>query len=236
MLCQELYLEYGFRKLNPFFKGDYMYRLFSKDEELKKHIKEESQSFKRELGVGGEGISYLGYNGKVYKMFYSATREDYRRIITTSEVDLEHFCFPEQMYIIRNRLAGYRTKYVKGDIMLNLESLLMGDNPGELDMITLCRAYDEILADIEELSKKQILMYDLAGNLIYDGNSFYAIDTCDYRYATNYTEQEILESNIRMLDDAVQSELEFYYEGLGLVAPYFRDVYREYKSGRKKKF
>lgn len=213
-----------------------MYRLFSKIRDFKAHVKEESGSFRRELGVGGEGISYLGYNGKVYKIFYDLVRPDYRRIITTSDIDLEHFCFPEQMYIIRNKLAGYRTKYVKGDIMLNLDSLLMGDNPGELDMETVCRAYDSILADVKELSKKHILMFDLAGNLTYDGKNFYAIDTCDYRYAKSCPEEEVLEANIRMLDDAVQSELEFYYEAIGLVPPYFRDEYRKYKSKNKKRY
>ena len=213
-----------------------MYRLFTKVDDFKLHINEESKSFRRELGVGGEGISYLGYNGKTYKVFYNLSREDYRRIITTNDIDLEHFCFPEQMYIVSNRLAGYRTKYVKGDIMLTLDSLLMGDNPGELDMATLCRAYDAILADVEALSKKQILMYDLAGNLLYDGHNFYAIDTCDYRYAKSCPEEEVLDANIRMLDDAVQSELDFYYEGIGVETPRFKEEYRKYKNENKKRY
>ena len=52
-----------------------MYRLFSRAKELKEFVREEARRFKRELGIGGEGVSYLGYNGKVYKFFYQPINE-----------------------------------------------------------------------------------------------------------------------------------------------------------------
>ena len=95
---------------------------------------------------------------------------------------------------------GYRTRRVKKDLFSeeNLQSL---DNIIDLDFEKLAKAYYEMLTDIELLSDEKILIYELAYNLMFDGEKFTAIDTCGYKRV----DYDPLQKNIESLNYAIES-------------------------------
>lgn len=162
------------------------------------------------IGAGSEGECFKSNIDKdAYKIYFNDemlfTGKDYdvNKIITTHEVDLNSFAFPKQLYTVNGVLKGYRTKCVEGDLF-STESTLDISNIYNINFEALYRAYLTMKNDIETLSEKQIAIYDLPFNLMFDGQKLTAIDTCGY-YKTDAYVTEVFKSNLESLDLAITS-------------------------------
>lgn len=181
---------------------------FSSYEELKKFIKGNAIS---ELGAASEGTVYLHRDGYAYKLFDYDHEFDPKieidEIITIDDINLDSFAFPIELYVVNGCVKGHKTKYVLKDFFspaCTCESLAFFD----VDLDNFKIAYYKILKDVIELSNKNIAMFDLGANLMFDGISLIGIDTCYFR-KVNYNPQE---QNIDMLNTAIEYAFNFWLE------------------------
>lgn len=201
---------------------------FNSREEMLTYINNLSNGFKECLGKGSSALSYLGNDNQVYKIYN--VFENVNLDIINSNLNLEYFIFPQEIYLVDNKLAGYQTKYIKDDILVNTKSLIMKENTGEIDYSKLREAYERFLLEIDMITEKGICLYDLIGNLLFDGENLYAIDVDDYKYV-EIDYHSLYQKNIEIVDKALEYELENYYKSLNLEMP---DVINELKSEKRK--
>lgn len=168
----------------------------------------------KELGKGTEGTCYLGTDDKVYKIMHpNYEREtgiiyNINKIITTKDIELEHFALPEELYTIRKRLMGYKTKYFFPDLF-DLRNIKTNPNQiYQIEFYKLLKSYYLMIKEIERLSQENILIYDLPSNLIFTGEKLVAIDTLGYKRVT----QNPLEQNKNYLDISILWELNMMLE------------------------
>ena len=130
-----------------------------------------------------EGTCYLGNDSKVYKIlgldsFYNGNYNPYE-VITEDIIKLNSFAFPQELFVVGDKLVGYNSTYIPNDKLkpenLNIVTV------AKMDYDKFSNAYKVMKKDVETLSKKNILMFDLPFNIIYDGNRLVGIDTCGYK-------------------------------------------------------
>lgn len=141
------------------------------------------------IGSGSEGICYE-HNDKAYKILFSRDEMDRLcgtldymvhpdKIITTETIDLSSFAFPEELYVTKDWLLGYKAKLIKNNLFKEKIFHTIEDIK-KFDFNTLATAYKKMLSDVDILSEEKVKIYDLTFNLIFDGTNLTGIDTCGY--------------------------------------------------------
>ncbi len=185
---------------------------FKTDKELKNFLDSKKLSY---IAEGSEGICFASkVDNDAYKVLFDGDdilfESDYnpKKIITTNLIELDCFAFPKELYTLNGKLRAYRTKKIDKDL------LKYEDEPDiySLDFKKLEKAYLKLEKDIISLSKAGIKMYDLCFNLIFDGESLIAIDTCGY----TKVEYDVLKENISLLNYSLENlfSLWFQYEDI----------------------
>lgn len=185
---------------------------FKTDKELKNFLDSKKLSY---IAEGSEGICFASkVDNDAYKVLFDDDdilfESDYnpKKIITTNLIELDCFAFPKELYTLNGKLRAYRTKKIDKDL------LKYEDEPDiySLDFKKLEKAYLKLEKDIISLSKAGIKMYDLCFNLIFDGESLIAIDTCGY----TKVEYDVLKENISLLNYSLENlfSLWFQYEDI----------------------
>ncbi len=161
---------------------------------------------KEELGRGSEGVCFASTDGNAIKVFgdedtlyepfdFSEERND-SSIILDTDIRIKNFLFPIDLYIVDNIVRAYKTRKVKKNIF-NEEDFLT-----TINYQRLIKAYYEFLSKVIEISKKDILLFDLPYNLLFDGNKLYAVDTLDYE-----KRQNPLKKNLNLYHTAIESAI-----------------------------
>lgn len=161
----------------------------------------------RELGAGSEGSCYLGSDGFAYKDLTNGfSKRDYilENVITSSECDNKSFAFPHILFAVNNELVGYTTNVVKKDI--TNEKYLSTYGIDHIDFNKLYNAYQVLYEDSIKLAEQGISIIDLSFNLMFDGEKFTAVDTCEYFY----TPEDCIKHNTESVDDAVKNLFTIY--------------------------
>lgn len=120
----------------------------------------------------------------------------------------------EELYLIKDILIGYKTRYIKERNLFNKEHswrLRLGIVPFDIDLFL--KAYYEILSDTNILSANKIKIFDLPYNLLYTGKHLYGIDTCGYKKV----QENIKKLNKQLLDSAIK---EAFYDIFTLYGDY----------------
>lgn len=179
------------------FKTDWQVKLFIESRAL------------REIGSGSEGTCYLGNDGKVYKLIEFENAEPYvaTEVVTEEEGPFQSFAFPEELYAVNNQLKGYRTRRVKQDLFAG-ENIFDFANIANLDFAAVSLAYKRMLLDIVGISSRKVLIFDLPFNIMFDGESFTAIDTCGYK-KVNY---DPLIDNLKSLNLAMENLFRLWFQ------------------------
>lgn len=159
------------------------------------------------IGIGSEGICLLSKEDKhLYKKIDNdALKEiglnyDAKKIITTDDIDLSKFILPQELYILKEQLLGYKTKYIKPKDLFNLENLELLIKERLFNEENFLKAYDKIEKEVFLLSKEKIKIYDLNYNLIFTGKQLYGIDTCGYERVN----ESIEDYNYQQLHDSIK--------------------------------
>ena len=168
---------------------------------------------------GSEGIFYYSQIDKAgYKLFFSNEGEYIRpeyepeEIIKNDEVNIDSFIFPETLLVVDGYLYGYISKYVNNNLFDS--NMLNFFQEGVIDYKALKEAYKIFKKDVYKLSKKNIKIYDLPNNLLFDGERLYAIDTCLYRYSNS---ADLLKENLASLEEA----MDVIFDMLGIMSANF---------------
>jgi len=195
----------------------------------------------KEIGAGSEGVCYLGKDNVVYK---DLTDNDFliekavNEIITSDDINLKSFNFPDVLFACDGKLIGYTDKYIKNNLF-KIE-LLFRYGIEHIDFDKLIDAYYVMRNDAAILADKNIKIYDLSYNIMFDGFNLYAIDTAHYEKV----EHPVLEYNLVCVDNAIKAEFymiaEYVFEedfnntyklakGMNTVEflNYFKDIYSE---------
>lgn len=124
-------------------------------------------------GEGSCGKCYILNENTLYKEFYPVTEEDF--IICEKElrplvgIINDTFVFPIELNIKYGILLGYTMRYVKGVSLKNLNH--------DIFLYSLIYALPKVYEDIEIISKKGILLYDISDdNILFDGTKLSIID------------------------------------------------------------
>lgn len=129
------------------------------------------------LDIGGEGSCYIK-NDLVYKVISEDCINFYNisDIILDNDYNLKHFVFPIDIYCNKekNELYGYTTRYIKNNLF-NIYGIL-----DDINLDKLVYEYNDMLKDVEVLSKDHIFLFDLPANLIFNNQELVAIDTIAY--------------------------------------------------------
>jgi hypothetical protein len=158
---------------------------------------------KYEIGEGAEGIVYITKNNEVIKEIFNA-REKYPNddLLMESDIKLDSFLFPKELYVCRNEIIGYKTDFFR-NIFRDFDG-----NINDIDLDAVVKAGYKMMKDVEILSKMNYILYDLPYNILFDGTSLKAIDTLQYYKRDDIT----LEKNISILRDALVTAIKLHDE------------------------
>ena len=173
-------------------------------------------------------------DGCCIKVFDEPIEINVNRIITAKDCDLKSFAFPIKLYADMNHrdsdgekvnlLYAFKYSCIENDILVNNSSV------DSLSFKDLYDAYVVFMEEIKKLSKvinKKIMLCDLDGNLVYDGNRIVAINTINYGIKKGYSkafenkgriikgqslysfakEWDYDRLNRKLVDDALKNEL-----------------------------
>ena len=136
------------------------------------------------IGKGSEGRAYKVGN-EVVKLYNSTefTKDiKYSKVITTQDIKSSSFVFPKKLFIVDDILVGYIYDYYPNDILQ--ESFKNPNETYEIDLERLKRSYDKMYRNLSILTNDGIAAFDLACNILYNGESIKAIDTIKYAPST----------------------------------------------------
>lgn len=137
------------------------------------------------LDFGSQGNCYLSSNEKkVFKIFHDFYEEDEEHITYTkegilkfSDVKTKTFIFPEEVCTIKKDVVGHISKYANAKNLYKI-------NPLNVNLNTFNKALEIAQSDMDIISNKQIEIYDLPYNILYNKN-FYVVDEEEYNYSYN---------------------------------------------------
>jgi hypothetical protein len=172
------------------------------------------------IGVGSEGACYLK-NGKVYKVLDPENDNEINTntVVTSNMLKSKHVIFPDELFVVKDKLVGYTSKYIPNDILLcdpTAQPITFKKSLARIDFDKLQAAYHDFIEnDIREVSGNKIDMYDLCNNLMFNGEDLYAIDTCSFEKKASFNTEELIDRNISSLNYALTVELDNLVEFSG---------------------
>ena len=158
-----------------------------------------------ELSFGSEGVTYYDRNtGKVIKVFHSFFEEqapcycDYKKeeLIKFAGFLNDTYIFSEDILIVDGKVAGYFSRFVQGKCLYEL-------NPLRISLDKFMHATELALSDVELVSKKGILTYDVMYNIMYGNGKIHVVDTNEY-CQTDMEEKELNKINAYNLNIGIQ--------------------------------
>ena len=134
--------------------------------------------FLKEIGEGSQGICYLDkINNVVYKiyydfLYYNEYNYNYQDIMKFSDIKNNTYVFPKDVICVNNKVVGYIEPYANSKDLTKI-------NPLKISLDKLITNINKVRDDIELISERGILTYDVMYNVLYK-NKFNVIDSDDY--------------------------------------------------------
>ena len=183
-----------------------------------------TSKIKTEIGEGSEGKVYLTNDGEVIKIMIDAFEPKeynaYSDIIMDSDIKLDSFIFPKELYIINGIIVGYKEDVFRQNIFnSDLSSNI-------LDVEQLIRARQKFIEDTKVITENKYSLFELARNILFDNKKLVAIDTLDYIKRDNVT----LEENIESLDYALLLQLSDIYPDINCSKPFDNEIEKVLKK------
>lgn len=161
---------------------------------------------KKFIQSGTEGEVYTTKDNNIIKYMKESYRPKYlsesKDIIMSSDLQLDSFIFPDELFVIGDQIVGYTSNYFEGNILKFPNSRV--DHEEELNLDALIEARFKMIEDIKELTELGYYLVELPHNILFNNEKLCAIDTLDYRKSNM---SDLLQKNIHNLDYALAFEL-----------------------------
>ena len=161
----------------------------------------------KKIGEGSEGEAFLTNDNSVIKVFddHSKTKEDTKDdIIMLQDYNIPSYYFPFQLQIVDGLIVSYLCNYFPGNVIKCGAPYNCDIN--EINIDNLLKAYHRMVKDTEIISKDNIMVYDLAFDLLFNNYKLGAVDTFNYYRDKKST----LEDNLESLDYTLLHELHYH--------------------------
>lgn len=199
---------------------------FSSKQELDDFLK---PKLIRKVGFGYEGTIYTDEKD-AYKVFDKdcPVNEIYidfpEGIITTDQIDIPSFVFPDELYVIRLRLCALKCRLIRYNYFDKWSERKTLDDFRKLDFDLFISSIDKLEKDIKLITDEKIVISDLPGNLMFDGKSLIGVDTGFFHKASIIEVPRIGKSNLLQGREAVA----YFFRCLCLDYPelskYFKNI------------
>jgi hypothetical protein len=184
------------------FLGDTME--FKNTNEFNTYINDNKSSI---LGYGVEGTVYLTKSNETIKDMQDNPKIiDYTDVIMSTDLDLSSFLFPKELFLIGNKIVGYKSNYFPNNIIKKRNGKIE-----DIDIDALLEAREKFIKDLKVLTESGYYLYDAAGNILFDNKKLVAIDTLNYK-----KKNVPLRRNISALDNALVCELKKHDSNSGI--------------------
>lgn len=129
------------------------------------------------LGSGSQGTCYLDKESNtVYKVFHTYSDREfsgYRESDLIWNVSNGTYLFPKEAIIVNKKIEGYTLDYFKGYDLCRI-------NPFKVDLDNFQNIESLVYKDIDLISEKGILSFDVLYNIMYSKDKLAVVDTLDY--------------------------------------------------------
>ncbi|MBR1718220.1 MAG: hypothetical protein IJ715_02990 [Bacilli bacterium] len=177
---------------------------------------------KKQINSGSEGDIYLTKDKEILKVmsnfFSDKYLSQYPNIIMSSDLKLDSFIFPDELYVSNDLILGYREKYFENDLFnvfpkeqINIENLI--------------KAREKFIEDTKIITDYGYRLFELPRNIMFDNKRLVAIDTLDY-----IKEKTTLKDNIEIIDYALLTELSDIYNEIDNENPFTEEIQKVYKK------
>ena len=138
---------------------------FKNTNEFNTYIEDNKSSI---LGNGVEGTVYLTKANETIKDIQENPKIiDYTDIIMSTELDLSSFLFPTELFIIGDKIVGYKSNYFPNNIIKKRNGKIE-----DIDIDALLEAREKFTKDLKVLTESGYYLYDIAGNILFDNILF----------------------------------------------------------------
>lgn len=178
---------------------------FKCDKDFIKYLSKHS-SFSNIISKNYKGMTFLNMKENlVYKAFYGRVYEYLPEdIITSSDIILDSFIFPESIFCVNGILKGYTSEFINNNIMPSFNNDFSLESLERIDFDNMIRSYYNLVVDTYRLSNQGVKMSDKIFNLLFNNESFSFIETYDYRY----TDIDPTDINQRIVRDSITTPLD----------------------------
>ena len=154
------------------------------------------------IAKGLEGNIYITRTAEILKDIRSNPRKFFNEddIIMSSDIKLDSFIFPDELYTVNDFIVGYKTVLFKGDIFMT--NRINAYKKREIEIDALIEARKKIIEDIKVMTRKGYDLFGLRSNILFNNKELCAIDTLDYK-----KDRVKVEKNISYLDSGLIDKL-----------------------------
>ncbi len=172
------------------------------------------------------------YKDFIVKMFYSVIESKYFKDGETF-VDFESKLIHTPAILLLSEekdVIGYVRKKIKGQTLEEIVETGIYNTDFDLSLDELLKLLEDIKIEIDHVSKKGILMYDVNyGNIVLN-NNMHVIDT-DCFYHSGNSSEELYKMNCEIVEETI---LEFFSElNENLTEKILKDISEEYNGDKK---
>lgn len=202
---------------------------FKSDREFIKYLNKHS-CFTNIISKNYNGMTFLNMKENlVYKAFYGRMYEySPEDIITSSDILLDSFVFPEVVFSIDDALKGYTSEFIDKNLMPNFENDFSLEMLERIDFDLMIRAYYNLLVDTYRLSNQGVKMSDKLFKLLFNNERFSFIETYDYKYTdidpTDINQRIVRDSITTPLDIAISEYVPELSDEITDIEEYLREV------------
>ena len=189
--------------------------------EYQKYLKAQHLTY---LNEGSEAKCYVSnVDNLVYKNLLEDTyiRKLYSsdQVITKEQVNLPSFAFPIDLHTHQSIVWGYSSEFISPDLFSE-KSTISRTKFLKINFNHLRKALELLQKDTEKISEENILIDDLAFNLLYTGKRLIAIDTLSYLRMRENT----LKDNLNSIYYAITSVFDLWIQNMGIERILEKDI------------
>ena len=160
-----------------------------------------SLKYLNEIGMGAQGVVYTdNYRNRVYKIFHQFFESEYTEekikftsddLLKFKDVKTKTFYFPDELILVNDEIVGYASWFAPGKSLYEI-------NPFRVNLNNFLEALKVADKDMDYISDKGIMTYDVAYNILYGKKKLSIIDSDEYVYSSDPDIKALNRENLKI--------------------------------------